>query len=945
MITRVRVYPTSTDARGQSILRDIQKTFGTTSITKVHTAKIYYFEDLSRDEVDTLARTVLHDPLLESYTLESASCEQTDRCVEIAIKPGVMNPEIATLNASITQIFSKKAGAIYTSNEYFFEGASSSYEIDRICARLLMNETIEYKITSFVPARLTTLPVCEAPAVAIRMLNSEALQKLAHERHLYLSLTELKIIQAYYKELQRDPSDIELETIAQTWSEHCYHKTFKSPFIVNGIEYPSLFSRLKKTAALYSKQVISAFVDNAGVFRFYENFGILGKVETHNSPSAIEPYGGASTGSGGVFRDIMGTGQGAQVIASTDIFCFAPISMQDHEIPHGCLTPRYLLRKVVEGVRDYSNRMGIPTINGSVHFHEGFKAKPSVIVGAYGIAPEQFCYKKKPSPGDYIVLIGGATGRDGIHGATFSSAAMNASTVTTHAQAVQIGNAIEEKRIADLLIAARDVHLIQTLTDCGAGGLSSAIGEMATSCGAIVALDKVPLKYQGLLPWEIWISESQERMICAIEPQHYEEFLRLSALYNVPASHIGHFADSQKLIITYNDAPIADISLEFLHNGIPLPALPATYQKVSLIPCTVAEPANLEPILLQVMGHGNICSKEPIVRQYDQSVQGTAASAPYQGVHQNGPMDAAVLTPLHGKPYGLIISHGLNPTLMQLDVYKGSWWAIVEALSNLVAVGGNIQDACLIDNFIWPRPDTEILRGSLHMALEVCIEAMHLFKIPFISGKDSLSSTYLFPEGERLDIPPVLCISAFSKIPDVARTVSSDVKDVGSCLLLIGKQDLSAMGGSTYLSVVKQDSLNYAVPDVLINDLPHLFLKLHALMNEGIIRACHDVSEGGLIAAVTEMCIGGNRGAHLNLEFLEDRIDFFLFNETAGCFIVEIAPEHTIHPMLQEIPAQLLGMVKEEKKITVQHKNNMVLDIETHALLNASQQTLREIFS
>ena len=545
--------------------------------------------------------------------------------------------------------------------------------------------------------------------IALRQLSTDALRALADAHQWYLNEIEMKAIQDYYREQERDPYDAELETIAQTWSEHCCHKTFKANLIINGVHKKPLFTRLKETAQHYCSDVVSAFVDNAGAFRFYDGYAVLGKVETHNSPSAIEPYGGACTGSGGVFRDIMGTGQGARVIASTDMFCFAPPDLPRDQLPPGCLAPDYLLQKVVAGVRDYGNRMGIPTNNGSVHFHENFRAKPTVIVGAYGITPEKNCIKGVPEPGDRIVLIGGRTGRDGIHGATFSSGQMTASTVHTNANAVQIGNAIEEKRMADAIIMARNANLMRAITDCGAGGLSSAIGEMASAIGAHVALEKVPLKYNGLNPWEIWVSESQERMVCAIAPENFQNFQAICHEYNVEVTAIGHCTDTQQLKVMYHDQTVCNIAMHFLHHGIPPQTLRGTYHPAEHKPLDVSMPTDWVELYCALMRHWNICSKEPIVRQYDHGVQGTNALPPFGGNTQHGPNDATILTPLLGSPYGFIIGHGMNPVLMDRDPYRGSWWAIAESLSNIVAVGGDVSHTCLIDNFIWPCPDEQYL--------------------------------------------------------------------------------------------------------------------------------------------------------------------------------------------------------------------------------------------
>ncbi len=708
-----------------------------------------------------------------------------------------------------------------------------------------------------------------------------------------------------------------------------------------------MFTRLKETAAQFATHTVSAFDDNAGTFRFYDGFAIAGKVETHNSPSAIEPYGGAATGSGGVFRDIMGTGQGARVIASTDIFCFAPPTMKAGAIPPGCLHPDYLLRNVVAGVRDYGNRMGIPTNNGSLHFHPDFRAKPTVIVGAYGLIPEQRCQKGIPKVADRIIVVGGKTGRDGIHGATFSSDAMTDQTSTVNATAVQIGNPIEQKRMADALLAARDANLIRAITDCGAGGFSSAIGEMAQQCGAEVELSKAPLKYSGLAPWEIWVSESQERMVCAIAPEQCDEFIKLCTMYNVTATDIGFFTDSGKLEVTHQGQIVCDLAMSFLHDGCPIMPLhaQAPLRKTDQLPEYSVPSTTNEWIerFKDILAHGNICSKEAIVRQYDHMVQGMNALAPYSGLSSQGPQDAVVLTPLYGKPYALIISHGLNPLLNRIDPYAGSMWAITEALANLVAVGGNPRDVALIDNFIWPKPDQELL-WALDQAMEACVDAMKIFQIPFISGKDSLSSSYQFPDGTILKIPPVLCISAFGKIPDVSTTISSDIKEADSLLLLVGQLDVSAMGGSVYEQILGSESGQ--VPRINGPKVACIFEQLHECIAKGYIAACHDISEGGIAVAVVEMCFGGNKGAALDCTSLgATRSDHLLFNETAGCFVVEVSRKIYAQGHFDMIAHTVIGTTTDKQSLSIKVQDKLLFDVELEVLQKAWQKPMNEVFN
>ena len=519
MIYEVRIASKSqTDPKGQDLLAEIKRTLKINSIKKIRTAKIYRLEGISKEQVQKFTETVLFEPIDQRVSFNHPIFTDTAKVIEVAYKPGVMNPEAASLlkSAADCKITLKFADS---SSEYAFYGKVTNEDIEKIVKRLLVNETVEHIVKTPPKTLKISGKTPSVQKIAIRNLPDDQLMELSKNR-LFLNLDEMKVIKNYFKKIKRDPTDCEVEILAQTWSEHCVHKTFKAKLVVDGKDKLPLFERIKKTANFNKKLIVSAFVDNSGVIDFYEGWAVNGKVETHNSPSAIEPYGGAMTGSGGVFRDVLGTGLGAKPIASTDIFCFAPPDLPAKELPPGCLSPDYLLRKVVYGVRDYGNRVGIPTNDGSVHFHKDFRAKPTVAVGSFGIIKKSKAQKGKPKVGDLILTIGGRTGRDGVHGATFSSGEMTAETIDVLGSAVQIGNAIEEKRIIDLVLALSGENLIRAVTDCGAGGYSSAIGEMAKSLGAEVSLEKVPLKYAGLAPWEIFVSESQERMIIAQEPKN-----------------------------------------------------------------------------------------------------------------------------------------------------------------------------------------------------------------------------------------------------------------------------------------------------------------------------------------------------------------------------------------------------------------------------------------
>ncbi len=977
-------------------------------VAAVKTARVYRLEGVTEKEAVLLAEKLFSESINQIYTINKPILHQANQVIEIAYKPGVMNPEVASIVKASDDLGIKHLIAADASWEYGFFGNITKEEVINIIKKLkLFNPLTEHIITETPTTLIIKGHIGKTQTIPLRGMSDNQLLLLSKDK-LFLSLEELRSIQTYFKNLQRYPTDVELETIAQTWSEHCAHKTFKAKLIVDGVEKEPLFSRIKSEALKHKKNIVSAFVDNSGVMQFYDGYAICGKGETHNSPSAIEPYGGAMTGVGGVFRDIVGTGHGAKPIASTDIFCFAPVDLDEKELPVGSLPPLYLLKNVVKGVKDYGNRMGIPTNNGSVHFHKDFRAKPTILVGSYGILPIKKAQKGKPKTGDIIIAIGGKTGRDGIHGATFSSAEMTDKTITVNATAVQIGNAIEEKRMFDALLEARDKNLIRALQDCGAGGFSSAIGEMGEDLGVTIHLEKAPLKYKSLSPWEIWVSESQERMIAAIPKQKLAAFINICKKYNVEYANLGQFDNDQKLKIFFGDDQICNLDMNFLHHGYPRRTMIATKPKLHLRGASSARLAGALAsrrssglakrvtsevakrqtpgrwrsndfdsfkvdipksekewitILEKVLSNGNICSKEPIVRRYDHTVQGTNAMQLYSGELLDGPNDAAIVRPILSKAYGMIISHGLNPILNTFDPYWGSIWASTEAIANYVAVGGDYKTASLINNYVWPFPDEESL-WSLDRSVDAVCDFMKTLGIPVISGKDSLSSTYKGKNGEVIKIPPVLCMSVFGKIPNVAKTVSADFKKNNSLIYLVGSMDFSAMAGSIYFDVLETPRTvakasdfgllrGGRIPHVNLKQLPKTLDAIHHAIQKNAILACHDISEGGIITSLFEMCVGGNNGADIHLGRWRgsdldssevERPDFLLFNETAGCFLVEVENENTAKTFFKNVPHIFLGKTQKEKVITVSQENNHLFSAQLETLKHAWQTQMKEIF-
>ena len=959
MIHTIRVKTSrGPDIQGEGVLHDIRSVLKINSIQKVETASVYRLEGISKLQAKKLAEILFCEKINQAYSLNKPFAKKSSTVFEVGYKPGVMNPQVTSIIKSARDLGINITTAD-TSIEYEFHGQAKKQEVKEILEKLhLLNDTIQHIVMEEPKTLLTKGTAGKTTIIPIRKMNNSELLALSKDK-LFLNLDELHIVKKYFVKIKRNPTDCELETIAQAWSEHCVHKTFKANLIIDGKKKKPLIQRIKEEALKHNKNIVSAFVDNSGVMDFYDGFAICGKVETHNSPSAIEPYGGAMTGSGGVFRDVLGTGLGAKCIASTDIFCFAHPNMNPSLLPNGCLPPDYLLKRVVAGVRDYGNRVGIPTNNGSVHFHNDFRAKPTVVVGAYGILPKKKAKKGRPKIGDVIVCVGGKTGRDGIHGATFSSGEMTEKTSSINSSAVQIGNAIEEKRMFDAILEAQRQNCIRAIQDCGAGGFSSAIGEIGQSQGVSVYLDKVSLKYKGLAPWEIWVSESQERMILAIPFKNLKQFLNICKLFNVQASILGKFDGSKKLQVYFRKKSVCNLDMKFLHHGLPQRIMrakkntsdepiqsPRRWPDGLLRGKLISENEWIE-VLERVLSHGNIASKEQIARLYDHSVGGTNDLQSYSGEELDSPNDAVVIRPILNKEFGMVISHGLNPVLNAIDPYWGSIWASAEALANYTAVGGDYKNASLINNYIWPFPDEESL-WSLDKSVDAVVDIMKKLKIPVISGKDSLSSTYRGKDGAVIKIPPVLCMSVFGKIPNTSKTITSDFKKENSSFVLVGKMDFSRMGGSIYYET--QEIRHGEVPHVDLEILPKTLTRIYRGIVQGKILSCHDISEGGLITALFEMCIGGGMGATIHLR--GGRMDSsevnhpeaFLFNETAGCFIVEVEHESTAKNLFTDVPFLMLGKTTKEKLITVQRNNRKMFSADVALLKKVWQEPMKKLF-
>ena len=987
----VRSRPGQTDPRGQSVIRQAEALHLPPPARAEHAA-VYLIEgDLDARTVGRIAQELLADPVTQEAHLTPPGGRpapmRADALVEVHPLPGVTDPAAESVELAVKALFNVDV-RVRTGQRFDLAG------VDRAVAQALGERALANKVIHGIhlePFHPETFPkghqhphkVVEVP---ITTLTDAQLERLSREAHLFLSLDEMRAIQAEYRRLGREPREIELETLAQTWSEHCVHKTLKSTIryteanlapgqrsmlegaaakpghAVEGAEL-TVRNLLKSTVAAGTFNLtsperpdrvdwcLSVFVDNSGVIAFDQEHAVCFKVETHNRPSAIEPYGGAATGIGGCIRDVMGTGLGAKPVASTDVFCVAPLEMPD--VPPGCLPPRRILQQVVAGVRDYGNRMGIPTVNGAVWFDPRYVGNPLVFCGVVGTMPRSMV-KGVVQRGDRIVAIGGRTGRDGIHGATFSSAEVEHGHANEFSHAVQIGNAITEKKMLDALLAARDCAggpLYHGLTDCGAGGFSSAVGEMGKDVGATVHLDRAPVKYQGLTPTEVWISEAQERMVLAVPQQNMERLRSICAAYGVELCELGEFGTADSTIrLLWHGQEVGQLDTHFLHEGVPMPVRTAVWDAAwsasadvhgkgasprgeapahAATPAHAAAPAHAAPgprlvdTARALLAHPNLASKAWIIRQYDHEVQGGSVVKPLVGPGQGGPGDAAVVHPVPGSPRALAIANGLC-TGWSSDPYAMTLAALDECVRNLVCVGANPEHIAVLDNFCWPSCDEPRNLGALVRAAEACYDGALAYRTPFISGKDSLKNQFRTADGRVIMIPPTLLISGFGVVEDAQRCCTMDAKAPGNVLVLVGTTG-ARMGGSHRAQLGGLGGADMALPAVDPQRGARTARAVARCIAAGLVRSAHDCSEGGLLPAVAEMCFAGDVGCAVDLSRVPAQPGAVLtdecraFAEDPHRYLLEVEPAALgqVERALEGLPHAVVGTFMAEPALTV----------------------------
>ncbi|MFH1442252.1 MAG: phosphoribosylformylglycinamidine synthase subunit PurL [Candidatus Omnitrophota bacterium] len=986
------------DAVGAGIKKDILD-LGIDSVCEVSFIQVYIIEgDIAEGQIKKICEELLIDKISQEYFINTTVNSQlrtpnSEYIIEVAYNPGVMEPVEDSALKGIKDLGIEGVTSFKTAKKYIIKGELKPAQLNTVCEKLLYNKLIQH-ITKSVgyPAKAGSVTSHQSPVInsvgykfnliTVDLLDvpDKKLEEISKQGQLFLNLAEMRAIQKYFIKIGRNPTDCELETIAQTWSEHCWHKTFRGKIeYTEKIQTPNTKLRtpklinnlLKSTIMKATKEInapwcVSVFKDNSGIITFDDVYNICFKVETHNHPSALEPFGGANTGIGGVIRDPMGTGLGAKPILNTDVFCFGKPDYPFSKLPKGILHPKRIMKGVVSGVRDYGNKMGIPTVNGSILFHDDFVGNPLVYCGTVGILPKEKSFKQSYT-GDLIVVAGGRTGRDGIHGATFSSGELTHESETVSSGAVQIGNPIQEKKMLEVILKARDENLYTAITDCGAGGLSSAVGEMAQDFGAEVYLEKVPLKYSGLSYTEIWISESQERMVLSVPKENISRMQEIFEKENVELAVIGELSNTKRLKLYYDGNIVCDLDMGFLHDGIPRDTRKAVFIQKKHKEPKFKCPKTLTSQLLKLLSHYDICSKEWVVRQYDHEVQGGTVLKPLTGISNDGPSDAAIVRPVLDSSKGIIVSNGINFRFGFIDPYWMAASCIDEALRQIISVGGSLKEVAILDNFCWGNPDKPDRLGSLVRAAYGCYDFAKAFAAPFISGKDSLyneftplekskssSLTGRAVKNKSISIPGTLLISAVAIMENINKPVSMYAKQPDDLIYIVG-QTYDEMGGSHYYDL--SGAVGNSVPVVYPKQAKKIFNALSRASDLNLIKAMHDCSDGGLGIAVSEMAFSGGLGMSIFLSEVpysivhspqsmvhSERNDFVLFSESNSRFVVEVErkKQKEFEKVLKGLPFGLIGCVSKDKDFRVHGIDGKVcVDLDIRELKEAWQKPLR----
>ncbi|MEM6810990.1 MAG: AIR synthase-related protein [Pseudomonadota bacterium] len=972
MSQRIEVFTVSEDGRAVTYQKNFRKI--APGITQIKVADIYTIEGPIEDEtrLNDCLRSFTNPVTQKSFVFKEGQSPANDYhstlgdfqwAIEIGFLPGVTD-NIGHTAEELISLTVDRDKNVFSSQLILIDGDVSKEDVEKIAAELhnpliqraSFKSKEEFSNDNGMDIIVPKVQLSNQGSAVDEIdldISDEDLAKIGKEGienadgsrrgPLGMSLLYMQAVRDYFKAEGRKPTDIEIETLAQTWSEHCKHTIFASPIddIKDGLYKHYIKGATKEIREAKGKDdiCVSVFSDNAGAIIFDENWLITDKVETHNSPSALDPFGGAITGIVGVNRDCLGFGKGAKPVLNRYGFCLAD-PRKDLQYYRGkdqsnpTLLPDTIMKGVVAGVESGGNQSGIPTPQGFLYFDDRYVGKPLVFAGTVGLIPREINGKpshvKKANPGDRIIMVGGKVGRDGIHGATFSSEALDEGSPAT---AVQIGDPITQKKLSDAIIKEiRDLDLYSAITDNGAGGLSSSVGEMAESSGGFeLALDKVPLKYPGMQPWEIWISESQERMTLAVPPNNVDQLIAHLNKRGVEAWDIGEYTDTGRAVLTWDGDVMMDMAMDFLHDGLPETPLTTSFVKGGEPEPDFAEPEDHAQTLLEMMGRLNIASKEFVAAQYDHNVQGSAVTGPLQGKGRVF-SDATVSRPLLNNERGVVLSQGLAPRYSDIDTHDMARAGLDLAVRHALAAGGDIDHLALLDNICWCSSDEEQRLGELKRAIHGIYHLAKRYQTPFISGKDSMFNDFKgYDENNnpvKISIPPTLLVSAIGVLEDVDQAVSIDPKQPGDLVYLLGETN-DECGASEYY-----DHLGYLgsnVPEVKSEKCYKLYKAISKINKERLCASSMGIGFGGIGVALAKKSIASGLGMDITLPD-ELRFDKMLYSESQGRFIVTIA-QHDKDQFEKLLDGndfvQQIGVVTDSQELEINHFKVEIDKLET----------------
>jgi len=951
--------------------------------------------DFSEEQAEHAAKVLFSDPITEQSSTNGSigsgflpGIEESDITIQVGYKAGVTDNKAMAAEDGLRTVFPDKHLKVASTVSYHLWLMEEDVDLSSL-TEVLHNPMLEQ--VSIISGKNRAAQLLKFPSLDEQRyippntvnldVDDSTLMDISENGLLALNLEEMKAIQSYYRNKStqtsretlnlppHSPTDVELECLAQTWSEHCSHKIFsaKIEHIDTETGEKSTIDSLFKTHIVSPTSdisndvdwLLSVFHDNSGVIAWTDDWSLCMKAETHNSPSALDPYGGAMTGIVGVNRDIMGTGLGARPIANTDVFCFGPPGYSG-PLPKGLFHPSRIFTGVHAGVRSGGNESGIPTVNGAIVFDERYIGKPLVYCGTVGIMPRYLpdgreSHVKTPSPGDLIYMVGGRVGSDGIHGATFSSLEL---TEQSPSSAVQIGDPITQKKMMDMILEARDQGLIQVITDNGAGGLSSSVGEMAElTGGATIELGRVPLKQQGLSSWEILVSESQERMTVGIRKEDARDFEKLADLHEVDATPIGKFTKNGHFQINHNGECVGSLPIDFLHEGCPQLELHSEWVPPVQSEVALPRPSKdiLSETLVEILSRPNVASKEWWVRSYDHEVIGQTVVKPFVGENHDAPGDAAVIAPIPGSTIGAVISNGIVPRYSDIDAYSMTAAAIDEAVRNAVCVGVDLEMIAGLDNFCWPdpiqsekTPDGKQKLAQLVRSNRALEDVCRAYRLPCISGKDSMKNDAVI-DGRKISVPPTLLFSLIGRHRDITKSVTSDFKSDGDIIYLLGltEQEIDATELAYMLMERGEGGIGNSAPKLDPVRNMEMYRALTKAMERKLVRSAHDCSDGGLSVCLAESCFGHDGGAHVDVSQVLSENDNLnewgiLFGESLGRIVVSVSPQNSpeFEKMVEDHAWYKIGTVTHEKKLVIVDEKRTLLESDIESLKIAWKGTL-----